>query len=463
MQPPDKTKKIQTGPSTTIIQWCDELQLNRLHALIFTLAGMVLIFDGYDSQIIAYIMPHLMKEWNLTPVTAGSIASYGFLGLMIGAAGFGMIADKIGRKGGLLICLAIFTIFSGAAYWAPNFKIFCILRFLAGLGMGGAMPLAITLVSEFAPARIRAKAVTAMFGGFTFGWAVAGLIAMLIIPTYGWRLPLLFGFLPILFLPVLVFYLPESIRFLVSKGKIESAVKEIRRMENAAGLDHQEWGTADFALPATPPAGGFKELFSPRLAVMTILIWATYFCNLLVVYGLATWLPSLLVKSGFSMVKSYSFGFVQALGASAGGFLLGFLMDRFGRKSGLIVAYLAGGVAIWMFGIVTGNISLYLVGAATGVFVIGSQIAQHVVSGEVYPTHIRSTGVGWALTVGRLGSIVGPLLGGYMQMWGLTFSQYFVVFAIPSFLCAALVIMYQVNVKQEGLEIIHEKLMGDKS
>jgi len=135
---------------------------------------MVLIFDGYDSQIIAYIMPHLMKEWNLTPVTAGSIASYGFLGLMIGAAGFGMIADKIGRKGGLLICLAIFTIFSGAAYWAPNFKIFCILRFLAGLGMGGAMPLAITLVSEFAPARIRAKAVTAMFGGFTFGWAVAG-------------------------------------------------------------------------------------------------------------------------------------------------------------------------------------------------------------------------------------------------------------------------------------------------
>jgi len=196
---------------------------------------------------------------------------------------------------------------------------------------------------------------------------------------------------------------------------------------------------------------------------MTILIWATYFCNLLVVYGLATWLPSLLVKSGFSMVKSYSFGFVQALGASVGGFLLGYLMDRFGRKSGLIVAYLAGGVAIWLFGIVTGNISLYLVGAATGVFVIGAQIAQHVVSGEVYPTHVRSTGVGWALTVGRLGSIVGPLLGGYMQMWGLTFSQYFVVFAIPSFLCAALVIMYQVNVKREGLEIIHVKLMSKEA
>ncbi|MFH0730288.1 MAG: MFS transporter [Pseudomonadota bacterium] len=463
MQPTNEPKILQNGPSTNIIQWCDGLSFNRFHTLIFALAGLTLIFDGYDSQIIAYLMPQLMKEWNLTPVTAGSIASYGFLGLMIGAAGFGMIADKIGRKTGLLICLAIFSIFSGIAYWAPNFQVFCILRFLAGLGMGGAMPLTITLVSEFAPARIRAKAVTAMFGGFTFGWAVAGLTAMLIIPTYGWRMPLLFGLLPILFLPVLAFALPESIRFLVSKGKFNSAVKEIRKMERAAGLSPRNWETEHFALPSTPPAGSIKELFSHRLAFMTLLIWATYFFNLLVVYGLATWLPSLLVKSGFSLVKSYSFGFIQALGASAGGFLLGWLMDRFGRKSGLLVAYLAGGVAIWMFGIVSSNTSLYIVGAATGVFVIGAQIAQHVVSGEVYPTHVRSTGVGWALTIGRLGSIVGPILGGYLQMMGMTFSQYFVVFAIPSFICAGLVLMYRVNVKQEGLETIHVRLTGENT
>ncbi len=438
--------------------WCDGLAFNRFHALVLVLAGVTLVFDGYDSQVLAYVMPQLIREWKLSPVVAGSIASFGFAGLMVGAAGFGMIADRIGRKRALLAALVVFSTFSGAAYWATTFQVFCVLRFLAGLGMGGAMPLTITLVSEFAPARVRAMAVTAMFGGFTLGWALAALAAMLVIPLLGWRMLLLFGFLPIALVPVLMVALPESIRFLSSRGRYEAARREIRKLERAARVSPRTWADATLAPTAVAQRGSVRQLFRPGLARMTILIWATYFANLLVVYGLATWLPTLLVRSGHSLVRSYGFGLVQAVGASVGGFLLGWMMDAFGRKAGLVIAYLLGGIVIWLFGIVTAPLALYVIGAATGVFAIGAQIAQHVVTGEVYPTEIRSTGVGWALTVGRIGSIAGPLLGGALQSAGLGFGQYFLIFAIPSFVCAALVLVYRVNVKGEGLEAVHERL-----
>jgi len=451
---------MDSGTTPNVTKWCDELKFNRFHGLLLTLAGLTLIFDGYDSQIIAYVMPQILKEWHLSPVKVGSIASYGFVGLMIGAAGFGMIADRIGRKATLVLALLMFSVFSGVAYWAPNFTVFCLFRFLAGLGMGGAMPLTITLVSEFAPARIRGKAVTAMFGGFTFGWAVAALVAMIFIPLFGWRVVLLFGFLPVLFLPVLKWLLPESVRFLAGKGRYDEAIGELRRVEKGAGVAPIEWTTESFAIPSAPAGGGIGQLFTSKLAAMTILVWLTYFFNLLIVHGLSIWLPSLLVKAGFSIVRSYSYGLIQAMGASVGGLFLGLLMDRFGRKSALVMTYLLGGIAVWLFGVVSNNIALYIAGAATGVFIIGAQIAQHVVSGEIYPTHVRSTGVGWALTVGRFGSIVGPLLGGVLQMAGLSFSQYFIVFAIPCFICMVLVMFYRVNVKGEDLETVAVKLTG---
>lgn len=445
-------------PDQNVFQWIDSLRFNRFHLLVLFLTGITLVFDGYDSQIMAYVMPKVIQEWHLNPVAAGSLASYGFIGLMLGAASLGMISDRIGRKKALILAITLFSIFSGLTYFAPNFRVFVILRFIAGLGMGGAMPVAITLASEFAPASLRGKAVTAMFGGFTLGWVVAGLTAMLVIPSFGWRPVLLMGLIPVFLVPILWFYLPESVRFLAGKKRFQEALLEIQRVEQVAGFPHHPWAVADLGQAPTTESGHLRELFSSGLMVMTILVWLTYFFNLLVVYGLSTWLPSLLVKTGFSLVKSYSYGMVQALGASVGGFFLGWLMDLFGRKPGLIVAYLAGGFAVLLFGYTHSNASLYLAGAASGLFVIGAQIAQHVVAGEIYPTSVRSTGVGWALTIGRLGSIAGPLVGGAVQMAGFDFAQYFTIFAIPCFVCALLVMLYRVNVRGEALETITEKL-----
>ncbi|KUO78039.1 MAG: hypothetical protein APF81_15150 [Desulfosporosinus sp. BRH_c37] len=441
-------------------EWVDNLKFNRFHAILMILTGLSLFFDGFDSQIIAYIMPQLIKEWHLTPVVAGSIVSYGFVGLMIGAVGFGMLSDFIGRKKSLMIALSVFTLFSGAAYLAPNFNVFVTLRFFAGLGMGGTLPIAITLVSEFAPAKIRAKVVTGMFAGFNLGWAGAGLAAMSIIPKFGWRPVLLVGMIPLLFIPFLGLYLPESLRYLGSKKRFGKAIKEINRLERVAGLNPRNWVNENVVQPEPEKKVGISILFSRKLILMTILIGLTYFFAFLCNYGLSSWLPTLLVQKGFTLTKSYSYGIVQAVGASAGGFLLGYLMDKFGRKKGLIFSFLVGGISVWMFGFVSSNAFLLFLGVLTGAFIMGAPIAMHVICGEIYPTHARATGVGFALTVGRLGSILGPILGGVLLTMGFSFSQYFLIFAIPAFVAAVLVMLYRTDAKGESLENINTQTIS---
>jgi benzoate transport len=416
---------------------------------------------GIVSQTVAYILPLVLKEWRLSPVEAGSIASYTFIGLMLGAAGFGMISDRVGRKKTLILAVAISGLFNGIAYFAPNYSVFCFLRFLSGLGLGGIPPLSVTLLSELVPTRMRAKAVTTATCGFPFGWSLSGVAAILIIPDFGWRILLLVsGLLALILVPFLMVYLPESIRFLSGKGRSGEALDQMRRIEKTARLPAFDWR---FDSPVPVPRqvkGALKQLFGSKLATMTILVWLSYGFTLLTVHGLSVWLPQLFVKAGYSLVKSYSYGIVQSMWALAGGFFLGFLLDRFGRKQGLLFAYLLGGLSILSFGIATTPAFLYLAGIATGLFVLPLPSVLHVVAGEIYPTNIRSTGVGWAAVASRVGSILGPIFGGAIQMAGLGFHHFFFIFAIPCFICMILIAFYRVNVKNETLEAVHSRLMS---
>jgi len=445
-----------------VTKFCDALKFNRFHALLTFLGMLTLVFDGYYSQIISFCMPDIIKEWHLRPMQAGSIASYGLVGLMIGTAGLGMLADKIGRKIPLMLGLFLFSFFGGTLYWASDFKIFCLLRFLSGLGIGGVLTLTITLATEFAPARMRARMVATMFAGFMIGPALAGLLSMVWIPAHGWRSVLLLAYGPLLFLPALYLLMPESIRFLAQKGRWDEAVRILRRMERAAGAHPVPWTEASFALSPAQTGAKLKQLFASKLALMTLLVWLVYFCNLLVIYGLTTWLPTLLVGAGISTVKSYGYTSLNHLGGSAGAVAIGWAMDRFGRKPGLVCSYALAAITVWLFGLLTQSpTGLYILGAAAGFFVNGAQSAQHAVAGEIYPTFVRSTGVGWALTMGRFGAVCGPLLGGLLQSEGFSFSQYFAIFAVPSMLCATLVCFYRVNVKGETLEAVEEELMTE--
>ena len=440
-------------------KFCDEVKFNRFHALVVSLCMLTLIFDGYDSQIISYVLPDVIKEWNLSPIKAGAITSYGLVGLMIGTAGLGMLADRVGRKIPLLIGLFLFSSFGGALYWAPDFKSFCVLRFCSGLGIGGVLTLTITLVTEFAPARIRARMVAAMFTGFMIGSALAGFVSMIFIPLYGWRIVLLFACLPILFLPIVYFFVPESIRFLAKVGRFDEAIKIVRRIESAARVAPGEWAENSFALPASRRAT-IRQLFTSKLAVMTLLIWMVYFSNLLVIYGLTTWLPTLLVAAGLSRVESYGFTSLNHIGGAIGTLVVGITMDKLGRKPALVSAYILAAITVCLFGYATGTtIVLYVVITAAGFFITGAQSAQHAVTAEIYPTSVRSTGVGWALTMGRFGAVCGPLLGGLLQSEGFSLKEYFAVFSIPCLLCALLVYFYRINVKGEPLEAVEERIL----
>lgn len=444
----------------TAYEWLDNMKYTSFHTLIIVLLCLVLIFDGYDSQIVAYIMPLASKEWGLTPVMTGSLASWGFVGLMLGTSCFGFLSDRIGRKKALIIAISFFTLFSGAAFFAPNYSIFVALRVLAGVGMGGAMPICITMISEYSPARIRGKAVTAMYGGFTTGWIAAALAAIGVIPSFGWRPVFLMGALPILMIPILIKYMPESVRFLASKGRHEDAIKEIRKIEKLTGQKPIDWKPDHFAIAEVKYSGTIKDLFTPGLIRMTFLISGTYFFNLIVVYGLASWLPTLLVQRGFSLVKSYNYGMIQAVAASVGAFFIGTLLDIFGRKKTLIAGYLIGAVSLVLFGYATSGPVLMAAGAAAGFFIIGTQTTLHVVNGETYPTHIRSTGVGFTYTFGRIGSFAAPLVGGALLAAKVSFSAYFVIFAIPCVLCACCVAGYKTAVRGEGLEHVAQNIVG---
>ncbi|MBP1610453.1 MAG: rane protein, major facilitator superfamily [Acidobacteria bacterium] len=454
MTPP----RLEDQKAPNASKFCDELKFNRFHGMLIVLGILTLFFDGYDSQILSYILPEVIKEWDLSPVEAGSLASYGLLGLMIGTAGIGMLADMIGRKIPLMIGLVLFSFFCGALYWAPDFKTFCILRFISGLGIGGVLTLIITMATEFAPAVIRARMVAAMMAGFMIGPSIAGWLSMVIVPAHGWRSVLLVSFLPLLLLPVIHFFMPESIRFLAQKGRIEEAIGVLRRIERAAGARPASWAKESFAVPTSAKAG-IRQLFASRLAIMTLLVWLVYFGNLLVIYGLTTWLPTLLVGAGIPLVRSFGYTSLNHLGGAIGTVAIGVTMDRFGRKPGLFSSYILAAISIWLFARLTGSeAGLYIIGTAAGFFVNGALSAQHAVTAEIYPTAVRSTGVGWALTMGRFGAICGPLLGGYFQSQGVSFRQYFDMFALPCLICAVLVYFYRVNVKGETLESVEKRL-----
>lgn len=444
----------------SVFSWLDSLSFNRFHTLILVLGGLVLAGAGFDLQIVAYAMPLVVREWGLSPVEAGAMVSYGFLGLMTGAIGFGIAADRIGRKKTLLAAIAAFSLVCGATSLARTYPVFCALRFLTGLGIGGAFPLTVTLLAEFSPSRTRARLVTASVSGFTLGWVIAASVSMVFVPLYGWRFLFLAGLAPLSLLPCLALLMPESVRFLAAAGDRSRALGAVRKIEKIARIEPGQWPEEAFSTPVAERRAGLVLLFRKGLAPVTVLVWLVYLLNTMALYGLSGWLPTILVQQGFSLVKSYGYAMVQAAGSAGGGFLLGCFMDRFSRKTGLVLTYLAAGLSVIFFGSVTGNGYLFVAGALTGVFVLGTPTALNVVCSEIYPTALRSTGVASTQAIGRIGSIAGPMIGGLLQGSGVGFRTLFLLFALPCFACMLLVSLLPVNVRGEALEEVDEKVMS---
>jgi MFS transporter, AAHS family, benzoate transport protein len=455
------------GTGTDILGWVDSLKFGRFHIVLLLLTGLPVLFAGYCTQVIALILPSILKEWGLSPISAGTLISWGFVGFMLGSLFFGAVADHLGRKKMLMAALALCAVSTGLSYYASGFGALCSLRFCTGLGVGGVFPLSVAVISEFAPASLRARLLTVVAGSYTLGWAVAAFVSIILIPAFGWRIMLAVGALPLLCLPFIGLYLPESIHFLFGKthhvsrffmsssaDSVLNIAREASRISHIAGATLPAGPVQIPIVSATTTSGRLSSLFRPGLARMTILLSLTYFLCSIVLYGISSWLPTLMVKAGFSLTKSFSYSMVQSIGSCLGGVFLGYLLDIFGRKRGLALTYLLGGMSVLLFSLVTSEASLYIAGAATGIFVLAAPTALLVVIGETFPTNIRSTGVGLVQAMSKIGSILGPVIGGALQAVNLSPKHFFVIFALPCFFCVGLVFFYRTKKKGEALETV---------
>jgi len=436
------TDDMQAGgaPAIDLVDFIDRQPVGGFQIKLLLICAAVLFLDGFDTQAIGYVAPALAKEWHLGKGALGPVFSAGLFGLMIGALVFGPLADRIGRKRIIIFSTVAFGIGAFVTALAQDITTLLIIRFLTGLGLGGAMPNAIAMTSEYNPQRRRATMVMIMFCGFSVGAALGGLLAADLIPRFGWRSVFIVGGIaPLLLVPLLAWRLPESVRFLAASGRAPGRVAELLRQISPSTVFAPN---ARFVVHETHLAGiPVVHLFREGRAAVTLLLWVVFFMSLLDLYFLANWLPTVLNDLGASVSLAVVIGSLLQVGGVVGTFALGSVIDRFSFRA-LALVYFGAVFAVGAIGQLGHSAVLVSIAIfAAGFCVVGGQIAANALTAGFYPTSVRATGVGWALGIGRIGSIVGPLVGGVLLAEKWSASAVFIAAAAAA-LCAAVAALF---------------------
>ncbi|RBW70088.1 MFS transporter [Bacillus taeanensis] len=411
-----------------------ESKFNRFHLGLLIWGFLIIAFDGYDLVVYGTAVPVLIEKWNLTSVEAGAMGSYGLFGMMFGAIFFGTLADRIGRKNVVAITLIFFSLFTFLCGFAETPTLFSTFRFLAGVGLGGIMPNIIALLTDYAPKSMRSLIVSIVLCGYSVGGILAPLLGIFLMPTFGWESIFWFAGLPLLALPLMYKQLPETASYLIKTGKKEELIAVLSKVspESTFNKDDEivELKTSENKVPII---GLFKE----NRALSTGMFWIAFFSCLLMIYGLNTWLPKLMVEAGYGLNSSLGFLIVLQSGAIIGTLIIGRLCDKYGSKKMLVPMYASGAVALTLLGFGGNTFVIYALVAVAGAATIGSQnIVQAYVS-QYYPAYIRSTALGTASGIGRVGGMLGPLLGGFLLSISLPIHLNFMAFALPGLIAAA--------------------------
>lgn len=424
-----------------------QAKFNKFHWMILLWGAFLMLFDGFDLVIYGAVVPTLMKVWGISPVQAGMYGSYALFGMMIGAFVFGTLADKLGRKKIILICVSIFSLFMLLAGLAPSPEMFGVFRFITGLGLGGMMPNVIGLISEYSPEGTRSRMIAAIMAGYSIGGVVAAFLSMILIPHFGWESVFFFGAIPLLSLPFLAKSLPDSIGTLIAKKDQKRIQSILVKMNTAYQPSENETFVLNIPKQDSSPV---KNLFTEKRGFLTVMIWLTYFMSLLMLYGLNTWLPKFMTQAGFPLGSSLSFLLALNVGATVGAILMGWLADRWGVGKALILFFLIAFISISSLGYATNMILLYILVAIAGAATVGTQNLTHSYTSQFYPVTMRSTALGWALGVGRIGGILGPTIGGILLASKLTLQVNFMIFAIPGIIAALAVFI----ANQQGRKVL---------
>ena len=408
----------------------DNATFNRFHRGVLFWCALIIICDGYDLAVAGIALPSIMKGMGVTAQNAGFMVSSALFGMMFGAIFLGTIADRIGRRKAIAICIALFSVFTAAAGFTHDPYTFSAMRFLAGLGIGGVMPNVVAQMTEYSPKKIRATMVTLMFSGYAVGGMLAALLGKGLLETYGWSSVFLAAGLPVLLIPMILKALPESMPFLIRENRLDELKQIVARMEPSYRPDADD----RFALPAQDRAEGapIGKLFQDGRGFSTAMFWIAFFMCLFMVYALSSWLTKLMASAGYSLGSALTFVLVLNFGAVIGAVGGGWLADRFNIKYVLMGMYALAAVSITLLGFKVPTELLFLLVGLAGASTIGTQIVTYAYAGQFYPMAIRSTGIGWASGVGRSGAILAPIAIGTLVGMALPLEQNFMAIAIPA-------------------------------
>ena len=416
----------------------DRLLFTREHGRLVGGSGLGWALDAMDVGLISFVMTALVaqEKWGITATQVSWIGSIGFVGMALGATFGGLLADRIGRRQVFAVTLLLFGLATGAAALSWSVGALLAFRFLIGLGLGAELPVASTLVSEYAPARVRGRVVVALEAFWAVGWTLAALIGYFVVPASddGWRWALALGALPAVYAVVVRWGLPESVRFLELRGRTDEAEAAVRRFEAAAGVDPVPSPPPEPAPPSSP-----RDLWASGLRARTAALWAVWFCINFSYYGAFIWLPTLLYNSGLELTRSFEFTLYITLAQLPGYAVAAWLIEAWGRRPTLAVFLLGSAVGAGLFASAGTETTVLLTGMVLSFFNLGAWGALYALTPEVYPTSLRATGAGAAAGFGRIASILAPLsvpllvdLGGTGLVFG-TFAAFFVLGAVATF------------------------------
>lgn len=397
-----------SGTSESFVERLDRIPLNAFHWRLLIVSGIGWLFDAMDVILISFLITPIKNEFKLDATQTGFIASSGFVGMFLGAAISGRLADRIGRRTVFSVTLVIFSVGAVLSAIAPSFETLLAARVIAGLGLGGELPVASTLVSEFSPRAQRGRMIVLLESFWAYGTIAAGLVAITVIPAYGWRWAFVVGAVPALYAAYLRTALPESPRYLAERGRTAEADAVVRRVERMGG-----GALLTLAKAVAPVRAGrskVSDLFARGYVRRTVMLWILWFGITLTYYGIFLYVPTLLVARGLSEVRSNEFFFLSTLAQVPGYFSAAWLVERWGRKPTLVAYLLGTAVTAYLFGNSGTGTDTFVWAALLSFFNLGAWGVVYTYSPELYPTAIRATGAGVAAAVGRIGGIIGPFL-----------------------------------------------------
>ncbi|EIT86671.1 major facilitator family transporter [Fictibacillus macauensis ZFHKF-1] len=382
------------------------------HKKLVGIAGLGWMFDAMDVGMLSFIIATLHHEWNLSPQEMSWIGSVNSIGMAIGALLFGLLADQIGRKHVFMLTVVLFSLASGFSALSTSFAIFLVFRFFIGMGLGGELPVASTLVSESVPVHLRGRVVVLLESFWAAGWLLAALLSYYVIPSYGWRVALLISALPAFYAIYLRIKMPDSPKFTSKKETKRATVIERITM-----------------------------IWSKKYSKATLMLWILWFTVVFSYYGMFLWLPSVMILKGFTLIKSFEYVLIMTLAQLPGYFSAAFLIERWGRKWVLVLYLMGTALSAYFFGAADSLWYLLTAGIFLSFFNLGAWGALYAYTPEQYPTVIRGTGTGMAAAFGRIGGILGPLFVGYCVAANLTISTIFLYFT-ASIILGALAVFF---------------------